>query len=80
MITRVWEGKTRIEHSETYTKMIEERAIYDYKKTDGFIKLSFLLFQLLNQNVYELGFLLPPILSIVLLSLHPYVRFIAFHL
>ena len=42
MITRVWEGKTRIEHSETYTKMIEERDISDYKKTDGFIKLSFL--------------------------------------
>ena len=42
MITRVWEGKTKIEHSETYTKIIEVRDIPDYKKTVGFIKLSFL--------------------------------------
>lgn len=42
MIARVWEGKTRIEHSETYTKIIEERDIPDYKKADGFIKLIFL--------------------------------------
>ncbi len=42
MTARVWEGKTRIEHSETYTKIIEERDIPDYRKTAGFIKLTFL--------------------------------------
>jgi len=42
MIARVWEGKTGIEHSETYAKIIEERDIPDYKKTVGFIKLTFL--------------------------------------
>lgn len=42
MTVRIWEGKTRIEHSEIYTKIIEERDIPDYKKTSGFIKLSFL--------------------------------------
>jgi len=41
MITRVWEGKTKIEHSEIYTKIIEERDIPDYRKTAGFIKLTF---------------------------------------
>ncbi|MEM9858795.1 MAG: antibiotic biosynthesis monooxygenase [Bacteroidota bacterium] len=42
MTARVWEGKTRIEHSEMYTKIIEERDIPDYRKTAGFIKLTFL--------------------------------------
>ena len=42
MIARVWEGKTRIEHSETYAKIIKERDIPGYRKTDGFIKLTFL--------------------------------------
>ncbi len=42
MIARIWEGKTRIEHSETYARVIEERDIPDYQKTKGFIKLSFL--------------------------------------
>ena len=42
MIARVWEGKTKIEHSDTYTKIIQERDIPDYIKTEGFIKLTFL--------------------------------------
>lgn len=42
MTTRVWEGKTRIEHSKTYTKIIEERDIPDYRETTGFVKLTFL--------------------------------------
>ena len=42
MIVRVWEGKTRIEHSETYAKIIKERDIPDYRKRVGFIKLIFL--------------------------------------
>ena len=42
MIARVWEGKTEIEHSEVYAKIIEERDIPDYRKTVGFVKLTFL--------------------------------------
>lgn len=42
MIARVWKGQTKTEHSEVYTKIIIERDIPDYKKTDGFIKLTFL--------------------------------------
>ena len=37
MTARIWNGKTKIEHSEMYTKTIEERDIPDYKKTEGFI-------------------------------------------
>lgn len=42
MIVRIWEGKTRNEHSETYKKLIEERDIPDYRKTEGFVKLTFI--------------------------------------
>ncbi|MDH7444949.1 antibiotic biosynthesis monooxygenase family protein [Aquimarina sp. 2201CG14-23] len=42
MIVRIWEGKTKIEHSDVYEKIIEERDIPDYKKTLGFVKLTFL--------------------------------------
>ena len=55
MIARVWEGKTKIEHSETYQKIIEERDIPDYKGTDGFIKLTFLKYSNQDhiQGLYE---------------------------
>tara|TARA_R110000744_G_scaffold255074_1_gene370626 strand:- start:9992 stop:10294 length:303 start_codon:yes stop_codon:yes gene_type:complete len=42
MIARVWKGKTKIKHSEAYTKVIIERDIPDYEKTKGFVKLTFL--------------------------------------
>ena len=42
MIARVWEGKTRIKHSDAYAKIIDERDIPNYRKTVGFIKLTFL--------------------------------------
>jgi heme-degrading monooxygenase HmoA len=42
MIARVWKGRTKIEHSEVYAKIIEERDIPDYRKTAGFVKLTFL--------------------------------------
>ena len=42
MIARVWEGKTSLEHSTIYTKIIEERDLPDYKNAKGFIKLIFL--------------------------------------
>ena len=42
MIARVWEGKTKNEHSEIYAKIILERDLPNYKKTNGFVKLAFL--------------------------------------
>ena len=42
MITRIWEGKTEIEHSETYAKIIVQRDIPNYRNSVGFIKLTFL--------------------------------------
>ena len=43
MIARIWKGKTKIEHSEEYEAFMKARAIPDYSKTDGFIKLTFLV-------------------------------------
>ena len=42
MIARNWKGKTRIEDLEAYTEFMKVRAIPDYSKGDGFVKLSFL--------------------------------------
>ena len=42
MIARIWEGTTRASDYEAYTAFMREVAIPDYKKTEGFIKLSFL--------------------------------------
>ena len=42
MIARIWHGRTKIEHFEEYTKFMKERAIPDYKNTNGFVKLTFL--------------------------------------
>ncbi len=42
MIARIWNGKTRIEDFEEYTEFMKSRAIPDYKKTKGFVKLTFL--------------------------------------
>ncbi len=42
MIARVWHGKTKIEDYEEYTELMKSKAIPDYKKTDGFVKLIFL--------------------------------------
>ena len=42
MIARIWEGKTKAEDFEAYTEFMKSKAIPDYKKTDGFIKLVFL--------------------------------------
>ncbi len=40
MIARVWKGKTKLEHLEAYTEFMKVRAIPDYKKTEGFLKLT----------------------------------------
>lgn len=42
MIARIWKGKTKIEHLEAYTNFMKVRAIPDYSKVSGFIKLTFL--------------------------------------
>ncbi|WP_299275147.1 antibiotic biosynthesis monooxygenase [uncultured Psychroserpens sp.] len=42
MIARIWKGKTQLKHLEAYTAFMKSRAIPDYKKTNGFIKLIFL--------------------------------------
>ena len=42
MIARIWRGKTKIEDFEEYTEFMKLKAIPDYRKTDGFIKLTFL--------------------------------------
>ena len=42
MIARIWHGRTKIEDFETYTEFMRKRAIPDYRKTKGFVKLVFL--------------------------------------
>jgi len=42
MIARIWNGRTKTTHLEAYTQLMKDIAIPDYKKTPGFIKLSFL--------------------------------------
>ena len=42
MIARIWNGKTKIEDYEEYTEFMKSKAIPDYKKTKGFVKLTFL--------------------------------------
>lgn len=42
MIARIWHGRTKIEDFEEYTEFMKSKAIPDYQKTDGFVKLTFL--------------------------------------
>lgn len=42
MIARIWHGRTKSEHYEAYTNFMKTKAIPDYKKTKGFVKLTFL--------------------------------------
>lgn len=42
MIARIWQGETSVQHYEEYTAFMKSVAIPDYRKTPGFIKLSFL--------------------------------------
>ncbi|MBS9464065.1 antibiotic biosynthesis monooxygenase [Flagellimonas sp. 389] len=42
MIARIWHGTTKAEHYQEYTAFMKSKAIPDYRKTKGFIKLSFL--------------------------------------
>ncbi len=42
MIARIWHGTTKAQDYEAYTAFMKSVAIPDYRKTKGFIKLSFL--------------------------------------
>lgn len=42
MVARIWHGTTKANHLEEYTEFMKSIAIPDYKKTAGFVKLSFL--------------------------------------
>ncbi len=42
MIARIWHGRTNIEDYEKYSEFMKVKAIPDYKKTEGFVKLTFL--------------------------------------
>ena len=42
MIARIWHGRTKAEDYEAYTEFLKERAIPDYRDTDGFVRLVFL--------------------------------------
>lgn len=42
MIVRIWHGKTRKEDFQEYSQLMRDIAIPDYKKTSGFVKLTFL--------------------------------------
>ena len=42
MIARIWHGRTHVKHFEEYTEFMKSVAIPDYKKTKGFVKLTFL--------------------------------------
>lgn len=42
MIARIWHGRTKIQDYEAYTEFLKVRAVPDYRKTQGFIKLIFL--------------------------------------
>ncbi len=42
MIARIWHGRTKAEDYEAYTEFLKDRAIADYRRTEGFIRLVFL--------------------------------------
>ena len=42
MVARIWHGTTKAAHYEAYTEFMKSKAIPDYRKTEGFVKLSFL--------------------------------------
>ena len=42
MITRIWHGKTKTEHSDEYLNYIEETGIKDYKAIEGNISAKIL--------------------------------------
>ncbi len=42
MIARIWHGRTKVEDFDDYTEFMKNKAIPDYKKTKGFVKLIFL--------------------------------------
>ncbi|WP_350293301.1 antibiotic biosynthesis monooxygenase [uncultured Croceitalea sp.] len=42
MIARIWQGKTAAKKFNDYTEFLKKVAVPDYKKTKGFVSLTFL--------------------------------------
>lgn len=41
-ITRIWHGRTRIEHADEYLEFLEKTGVADYKKTPGNLSVEIL--------------------------------------
>jgi len=54
MIARIWEGKTVKVDADTYERLIIERDIPNYRKTEGFAKLLFLKRKARNYTRFKL--------------------------
>ena len=54
MIARIWHGITKIGDLEAYTEFLKSKAIPDYMKTDGFVKLTFLRNTIGNVGQFKL--------------------------
>ena len=54
MIARIWHGTTNIEDYEEYTELMKLKAIPDYEKTEGFVKLTFLRYKKNNIGHFTL--------------------------
>ncbi|NPA31892.1 MAG: antibiotic biosynthesis monooxygenase [Chloroflexi bacterium] len=42
MIARIWRGRTRAQDGDAYAAFLQARAIPDYRRTAGFLRLIFL--------------------------------------
>jgi antibiotic biosynthesis monooxygenase (ABM) superfamily enzyme len=42
VITRIWHGRTRIEHADEYLEFLEKTGVADYKNTDGNLSVEIL--------------------------------------
>jgi heme-degrading monooxygenase HmoA len=42
IITRIWHGRTRIEHADEYLEYVTRTGIADYKNTEGNLKVEIL--------------------------------------
>jgi heme-degrading monooxygenase HmoA len=40
IITRIWHGTTKTEHSDAYLTFLEESGLSDYKRTEGNLSVS----------------------------------------
>ncbi|MEJ7679886.1 MAG: antibiotic biosynthesis monooxygenase [Segetibacter sp.] len=49
MITRIWHGKTKVEHADMYLNYIEETGIKDYRNIRG--NLSAMILRRIEDNI-----------------------------